>query len=477
MAQEVTLLREFGQHLYFYCNGQIRKFTADGTDSLIHNIGNTGYVRPGYVKWHDTQFFISEEFPLVAIKGDMMVNIDGANNAAPHYPSALYLVMFRDHLVAGAIANFKGDRNLERVMFSDLRKFGIWEDAQTNEAASYYLSNNNETGEAVEGCTGIGELNQQLLLYTATSVEAVEYVGLPTVYAKRKLKAEIGNCFPYTLIPTSFAHFFISDENIYMVSEDFTISPIGDPIKNFLFENLTPDLTHRYKIHGWLDRTEDYVWWAFSSKDAVAGELDTVIGYNYRMQAWTDYKTADVQSFAQLTIVNAGLTIDELTGTIDGLTPQQINDLSQQTNFKGLRAYGHVNCKIMSEGQFAGEDVENDLVDPKEPEVETPDMMYGAPEVMKEIKSIGLDASYDLATCDGIEIFVSVREKLLDPVVYTSVGLWTTAIYEKRKTFSPRAGRVLRFKFVWRATDPTKGVLDAQFAGWNEEIYLGKAMR
>jgi len=477
MAQEVTLMREFRQELFYYCDGQIRKFSADGTDVLIHNIGNTGYVRPGYVRWHETQFFISEEFPLVAIQSNSVINVDGFNNPGAQYPSGLYLDMFRDHLVVGAISNFKGEQNLERVMFSDLRKYGTWSEDQTNEATSYYLTAKNETNEAVEGCTGMGELAQSFVLYTPTSIEIVEYVGLPQVLNKRRLKGEIGSCFPYGVIPTSFGHFFISDENIYFLDESFQVNVIGEPIKNFLFETLTGDLTHRYKLHGWLDRTEDYVWWAFASKNAVAGELDTAIGYNYRLQIWTDTKMPNVHSFAQLFIVNNGLKIDDLTGTIDALTPQQIDDLAQQTNFKQLRAYGHVNCKILSEGAFDGEDVANDTLDVKEPFVETADMMYGAPERMKEIKSIGLDASYDNATCSGVEIFVSVREKLLDPIVYQSVGFWTDVIYEKRKTFSPRAGRVLRFKFVWRAVDPLTGVLDAQFSGWNEEIYLGKAMR
>jgi hypothetical protein len=219
MSQEVTLLTEAGRYFYSMYEGKLYYNNLTGA-SLVNDYGITQYHRPAAVRYQGGYFFISEYMPLDFVQDGVVADFNPEGNIVPQ---ARHAVVFRDHLILGNVTH-NGDSVPQRLLSSDLRKFGIWDPAQGNEAVEHDLTLDQQVQEHVDGVTGLMILGQNCVCYTGNQIFAITYVGLPTVYTIQEVYNKLGNCFPFALVGNEKFHIFVSDENFYLIGEDFQAS-------------------------------------------------------------------------------------------------------------------------------------------------------------------------------------------------------------------------------------------------------------
>lgn len=126
-------------------------------------------------------------------------------------------------------------------------------------------------------------LGSDIVAYKNTSMYLGRYVGPPLVWAWARIPGEIGCSGPESLVTVGTRHFFIGPSDIYVF--DGTVPrPIGAPVREWFFADLSN--LHRDKIVGTVDLARDLVYWYYPSVNTLAGELNSVLVYNFRMDRW-----------------------------------------------------------------------------------------------------------------------------------------------------------------------------------------------
>lgn len=282
------------------------------------SIITTGLVSDGvYRRWcvvlyNGSLYYVNELNPVR--------KSDGSTDAAiTNAPSGRYVSVWYDHLVVG-YPTYRGTVYPNRFMVSDLYNFTQWEpDHAKNEADHYDLVEWQSTDYPYTGITGQGKLGKVLWIYTPTAIVPVIYVGKPKVFyvAEENILTGIGNTYPWTLASMNNVHFFFDGiENNFFAFDGSSPQPIGEPVKQFMKDNLNTDPVRASRMWAAIDVERTEVIWRFVSKNSF-GAFDKLVRFNYRYRVWSTGSDENVHSFCGSSFRIK--TIGELTGTIADL--------------------------------------------------------------------------------------------------------------------------------------------------------------
>lgn len=378
---------------------------------------------------------------------------DGSTDSVlANAPSARYITAWYDHLVVG-VPTFEGSRYPDRVMWSHLYDFTKWHPDAPNEADHYDVVEWQQSDYPFSGVTGLAKLGGTLWVYTPTAIVPLRYTGIGQGVIQvvdDQVVTRCGNTYPWTLVSLDRVHFFYDGiENNIFAFDGQTISPVGEPIRRYLEENLNESPTLAAKMWGCVDVENREIWWRFVSKTSN-GDFDKAVVFNYRLKLWFTASTENVQAFCGSVFVND--TMDSLQGEMQDLqgTMAQLGANEE----KVPRIYGADAGKLYRDEETA--DATASLLPADDPVLETGDFLYGSLNAIKEGREVAVNAGWD-ATRDPtmrLEVGVAARDYLDDVVNWSDVankaGDWSRNLPEGKLTHRERAGNVLRYRFVGR---------------------------
>lgn len=384
-------------------------------------------------------------------------------------PMAAYIEVFFDHLFAANLI-YKGQNAPWQVRWSHLYDFTKWEPSPENEADFYDVVGWQEADFAENGITGMKKLGDTLLIYTPDAIVSGSYIGLPKVMHFRPLDTTQGNSFPNTLASNGESHFFYDEkvQDFFRLDKGGAIKSIGQPIKQQVLDKTT--IAQRRAMFTQVLTDFEEIWWTVDDDTFV-----DIFVFNWRYEKWFIRSRRMGATLRPLMSIGPrtgyrAKTVDELTGTIDGLTGQ-MNDLVSTISLgESYRLYGDNVGQVLRD--HISTDLTSDLLDGQLPFLETGDRVYGDAYTRKETDAITIHAAFRSGTGGGIQVVLLKRENMGSALVSVNVGTWDLNTPHRRLTFPRQFGTSFRWRFTF--TDGTRPV-DFEFYGFQEHVYMGKA--
>lgn len=124
--------------------------------------------------------------------------------------------------------------------------------------------------------------NDYMALYKEHSIHIGQYVGPPTIWARRLVVSNIGLRAPGAVADLGDEHIFLGDDNFY-VFNGLAVKPIGQAIFNTFIDELDPDKVEMVKAY--VIDEDNEVWFIYptSGNDTP----NRMVVYNYISSAWS----------------------------------------------------------------------------------------------------------------------------------------------------------------------------------------------
>lgn len=244
---------------------RLRIWTHDNYgEDLLYNIRDWGVY---YWKYNSS-------FP----HGVRLSTLPGAN-ATPTIAKQV-IVSDRDRhiIVFGCDDEFNpGVQDPLLIRFSDQESLTDWASTATNTAGSLRLGAGSEIVCAVE-------TRQQTLVFTDTSLYALQFVGPPFTFGANMISENVTIVSPQAAAAVGDTVFWMGDGAFYMY--DGAVRVIECPVRDQVFFSETgfdfPDVSAR--IVAGVNSSENEVWWFYSGPGAY--ENDRYVVYNYVENLW-----------------------------------------------------------------------------------------------------------------------------------------------------------------------------------------------
>jgi len=243
----------------------LRLWSADNYgEHLVYN------VRDGGIYYWDA----SGVNPLDQ-RGVALSSLAGANKT----PTIAKQVLISDrdrHVIAfGCDDEFSiGTQDPMLIRFSDQGSLTDWETQPEKTAGSLRLGSGSEIVCAVE-------TRQQVLIYTDTTLYAMQYLGPPFIFGVTTLSENITIQSPQAAIAVQDRVFWMGKNEFYVYSG--AVERLACPVRSFVFDEL--DTTQAEKVVSGANSTFGEVWWFYPSINS-GGVVDRYVVYNYEQNVW-----------------------------------------------------------------------------------------------------------------------------------------------------------------------------------------------
>lgn len=383
-------------------------------------------------------------------------------SAKNDYPSARYIETYYDHLFIADV-NYRG-RYVNRLQWSDLYNFHIWDSSRSNEADYYDILESDNA--LIGGATGLKRLGAELFTYTASGIYVTHYIGIALgVFRTDVLIPDVGNDFKYGLIGTERLHYFISErwENIFAF-DGAHVQPFGDAIIGYFLDDLHTSKVFRQRTFGYVDSSKNEIVWAYVDKTSSGTHTKEIV-FNLNFKKWYVRPCEGISAFYQGGSV--GFASINLAGNCISLSGI-IADLSPTANTVD-KVWGTDTGTILTEDVSGSASLAQPL-----PYLETHDLTHSELSLVKEATSLFLQAG--LGTAPTMQVYVSARQNVEDAVTYTLVAQeWVPTIREGLLSLPKTVGKILRYKFIPKVA-ASGSVDNVKWTMFKELIYgLAKA--
>lgn len=154
------------------------------------------------------------------------------------------------------------------------------------------------------------------VLYKDKSVHLAQYVGPPTVWARRVVSTTVGLLAPGAVADIGTIHVFVGNDNIYAFNGS-TMKPIGDPIWDFFINNLNPNCRHKVYAYPIFDENEVVICYPHGDSE----ECNRALVYNWLDGTWAP-REMPFLAMGSYFAIDTGDSWDESDGTWDEDTQQ-----------------------------------------------------------------------------------------------------------------------------------------------------------
>jgi hypothetical protein len=232
-------------------------------EDLIYN------VRDGGIYYWDA----SAVNPLLA-RGVALSSLVGANTT----PTIAKQVMVSDrdrHVIAfGCDDEFSiGTQDPMLIRFSSQESLIDWESLPTNTAGSLRLGSGSEIVCAVE-------TRQQILVFTDTTLYAMQFLGPPFTFGVNTLSEGITILSPGAAAAVQDQVFWMGSNAFYSYGGAVSVLPCS--VREYVFDDI--NLSQAEKIEAGVNSAYSEVWWFYPS--AASPENDRYVTYNYDQGLW-----------------------------------------------------------------------------------------------------------------------------------------------------------------------------------------------
>lgn len=197
-----------------------------------------------------------------------------------------------------------------RVRWSGLDQPQSWEFSLTTQAD--FQDINGGSG-VIQGIVG----GEDVTIFMKNSIWKMTYVGTPLIWQFDEIIQGKGCAVPESIITVEGITYFLSDDGFYAYSGSKSLSRIGEGKIDKYFNNYANTDQYKYMSVA-ADPTRKLIYWSYASKDAIDGEPDKFLIYNYSLGEFTE---ADSEIDFIYTSATLPWTIEQLDqfGTIENM--------------------------------------------------------------------------------------------------------------------------------------------------------------
>ena len=159
------------------------------------------------------------------------------------------------------------------IRFSSQESLTDWAAQATNTAGELRLGSGSEIVTAAE-------TRQQILVFTDTSLYAMQYLGPPFTFGVQLISENITMGGPLTAMAVDDQVFWMGLSEFYVYNGAVQRLPCS--VRDYVFEDM--NLGQMEKVTAALNSENSEIWWFYPS--AASEENDRYVIYNYMEQAW-----------------------------------------------------------------------------------------------------------------------------------------------------------------------------------------------
>lgn len=159
------------------------------------------------------------------------------------------------------------------VRWSDQESVTTWTPSATNQAGSIPLSHGSTIVTAIQA-------RQEVLIWTDSSLYALQYVGTPAVWSPSLVGDNISILSPNSVAYANNVAYWMGEGKFY--SYNGTVTTMRCDLRKFIFDNI--NLTQVNQICCGTNESFNEVWWFYASSNANTN--DTYVIYNYLDDIW-----------------------------------------------------------------------------------------------------------------------------------------------------------------------------------------------
>ena len=209
-------------------------------------------------------------------RGVALSSLPGAT-ATPTIASQI-LVSDRDrHVIAfGCDDEFTpGVQDPMLIRFSSQESLTDWASTPTNTAGSLRLGSGSEIVTAVE-------TRQQTLVFTDTTLYAMQFVGPPFTFGVNSISESITIASPNAACAVQDQVFWMGTDNFYVYNGAVSVLPCT--VRDYVFSTLQrADIN---KVFSGVNAAFSEVWWFYPGLGSFSGDPDRYVIYNYAENIW-----------------------------------------------------------------------------------------------------------------------------------------------------------------------------------------------
>lgn len=207
-------------------------------------------------------------------RGVELASLAGANTT----PTIAKKVLVSDldrHVIAFGCdpQNNIGTQDPLLIRFSDQESLTDWASTATNTAGDLRLGSGSEIITAVE-------TRQQIIVFTDTSLHAMQYLGPPFTFGINLISENITIASPLSAIAVEDNIFWMGAEEFYVYSGGVQRLPCT--VRDYIFSNINQGQLE--KVTAATNTAFSEIWWFYPSANST--ENDSYVVYNYQQQLW-----------------------------------------------------------------------------------------------------------------------------------------------------------------------------------------------
>ena len=207
-------------------------------------------------------------------RGVELASLAGANTT----PTIAKKVLVSDldrHVIAFGCdpQNNIGTQDPLLIRFSDQESLTDWASTATNTAGDLRIGSGSEIITAIE-------TRQQIIVFTDTSLHAMQYLGPPFTFGINLISENITIASPLSAIAVEDNIFWMGAEEFYVYSGGVQRLPCT--VRDYIFSNINQGQLE--KVTAATNTAFSEIWWFYPSANST--ENDSYVVYNYQQQLW-----------------------------------------------------------------------------------------------------------------------------------------------------------------------------------------------
>ena len=216
---------------------------------------------------------------------------------SPQINDGIMIAMPQRQIIAWG-SSFTGIQDPLLVRWCDVGNYSTWIGTVTNQAGSYRIPK----GSKIVG--GI-QSSQQGLLWTDVGLWAMQYIGLPYVYAFNEIADKCGLIGRKAAATFNGAAYWMGPSQFYMLGAD-GVQPVPCPLWDIIFQEI--DQNNLSKIRVAVNSRFGEISWYFPTLTS-GGEVAMYVKFNVYMNAW-DYGSLSRSAWIDQSVLGAPIGAD-----------------------------------------------------------------------------------------------------------------------------------------------------------------------
>jgi hypothetical protein len=225
-----------------------------------------------------------------------ITSLDAANEFTPVIANQILVSERSRHVIAFGCNPEYGPDGLPTTVqdplvlrFSSQESLTDWQSLPTNSAGELRLSNGTQIVGAIQ-------TKQQIIVFTDTSVFAMQYLGPPYTFGINEVATKISIQGQNASVAVGDAVYWMGDRQFYVYNG--SVQQIPCTVKEYVFNDLNS--YQSLKITAGSNAAFGEVWWFYPSKNSANN--DKYVVYNYDQSIWY-YGTIDRTAWADRGVV------------------------------------------------------------------------------------------------------------------------------------------------------------------------------